>query len=416
MTESEALFERALKVIPWGTQTNAKRPDAALAGLQPYFIDEGRGCRIRDVDGRWFIDYRSALGPIILGYRHPAVDEAVREQLAKGSLFSMASPLEVMAAEQMTEMIPGLEQVRFLKTGNEANAAAVRLARAHTGRDVIVTCGYHGHGDWFSSGRGPGPLWCDRSRNGVPEALDRMVIPIPYGDRDALEQVFNERGPEIAAMITVPYDWGEHAAVDFLRRARALTTEGGAVLIFDEVLTGFRLAAGGARECFGVIPELSTYAKAMANGFPLAAFGGDRRVMAELDRVVITSTYAGEALSLAAACATMQTIASQPVLTHIWEMGRRLQQGFDHAAREVGVEARSIGLPPAVQFRFSDQREKDDAARAAFFRELYRRGIFPAVPFLLNFAHDPDAIDETIAAFREALEITAGEMGPVISR
>jgi glutamate-1-semialdehyde aminotransferase len=148
MTESERLYERARQLMPWGTQTNAKRPDESLAGIMPYFIEEGDGCRIKDVDGRWFIDYRSSLGPIILGYRHPVIDAAVKRQMEKGVLFSMASPLELRVATLMVDLIPGLEQVRFMKTGNEVNGCAVRLARAFTGRDDLITCAYHGHGVW----------------------------------------------------------------------------------------------------------------------------------------------------------------------------------------------------------------------------------------------------------------------------
>ena len=414
MTTSQELYERARRLMPWGTQTNAKRPDEALAGIMPFFIERAEGCRIQDVDGRWYIDYRSALGPIILGYRHPVVEAAVRAQLEKGVLFSMASPLELEVAERLTTLVPGLEQVRFMKTGNDANSAAVRLARAFTGRDHLVTCSYHGYGDWFACGKGKGSTWCPREGNGVPAALDALVTRIAYGDVEAAEEVFARKGDEIAAMIMVPYDWNENLAHDFVHRMRALTQRHGALLIFDEVLTGFRLALGGGREYFGVTPDLSTYAKALANGYPLSAFGGRRDVMSTLYDVIITTTYAGETLSLAAAQATLQILHDEPVIEHLWKMGARLQFGFDGAARTLGLDARAIGLPPAVQFHFSEDPETDAAAHHVFFRELYRRGIFAARPFLLSYAHQENDIDETLGAMKEALAVV-GEEVPALS-
>lgn len=393
--------------MPWGTQTNAKRPDPSLAGVMPFFIEQAEGCRIQDVDGQWYIDYRAALGPVILGYRHPVVDAAVRRQLEKGVLFSMASPLEVELAEQLTGIVPGLDQVRFMKTGNDANLAAIRLARAFTGRDVIATCGYHGHGDWFSCGQGPAPLWCERTGNGVPAALDAFVHRLPYGDVAAAERLFEEHGDRLAAVIMVPYDWNEHVGHDFVRRMRALTEAHGALLIFDQVLTGFRLALGGAQQYFGVVPDLTTYAKALANGYPISAYGGRRDVMEKLYDVILTTTYAGETLSLAAALATLRVLQEEPVLEHLWRMGERLRNGFDRIAGTMGLPARAFGLPPAVQFRFSPDPARDEAARHRFFAELYRRGVFAARPFLLTYAHQEADIDETLAAMEAALAVVA---------
>jgi glutamate-1-semialdehyde aminotransferase len=399
--------------MPWGTQTNSKRPDPSLAGVMPLFIERAEGCRIQDVDGRWYVDYRAALGPVILGYRHPVVDAAVRAQLEKGVLFSMASPVEVEVAEELVRLVPSLEQVRFMKTGNDANLAAVRLARAFTGRDVIATCGYHGHGDWFSCGQGPAPLWCERAGNGVPAALDAFVHRLPYGDEAAAERLFRAHGDRLAAVIMVPHDWNEHVGHAFVRRLRALTEAHGALLVFDQVLTGFRLAPGGAQEFFGVVPDLSTYAKALANGYPLSAYGGRRAVMEKLYGVILTSTYAGETLSLAAAQATLRVLRDEPVVAHLWRMGERLQQGFDRAAEALGLEARAFGLPPAVQFRFSPDPERDEAARRVFFGELYQRGIFAARPFLLSYAHREAEVDETVAAMEAALPAVAAHAAPV---
>jgi glutamate-1-semialdehyde aminotransferase len=407
LTKSHELFERASKRIPWGTQTNAKRPDESMADVQPRFIEKAEGCRICDVDGNWYIDYRSGLGPIILGYRNQDVDDAVRRQMEKGVLFSMASPLEIEVAERLCGMVLGLEKVRFLKTGSEVNNAALRLARAFTGRDKIVTCGYHGHADWFACGDGPEPAWFPREGNGVPRALDQLAYRVDYGDTERLRMVFEEAGSDLAAMIMVAYDWRDEVADEFVRLARQLTQESGAVLIFDQVLTGFRLATGGAQQYFRIIPDLTTYAKSIANGYPLAAYGGRADIMDKLEDVLLTSTYAGETLSLAASGETLRIIAEERVVDHIWDMGIRLQVGFNELAAAAGLEAVSIGLPPAPRFRFSHDPEVDMAARNSFFRGLYARGIFAADPFLISFSHKTTDIDETLSAMKLALEDVA---------
>lgn len=396
-------FERATRLIPWGTQTNAKRPDPALGSAMPPFLDRAEGCRVRDLNGKWYIDYRSALGPIILGYGHPAVDEAVRHQLDSGVLFSMASPLELDLAERLVSSVPGLDQVRYLKSGNEVNHVAIRLARAYTSRDTIITCGYHGHGDWFSCGAGASTPWAwPRKGNGVPELLDQFIIKVPYGDIDELESAFASQGSEIAGMMMVPYDWNENVAHDFVHRARELTDNNGSVLMFDQILTGFRLALGGAQEFFGTIPDLSTYGKAVANGFPLAVVGGKKEVMKMFDRVMVTTTHAGETLSLAAGLATLGVLQAEPVLDHIWKMGTELQDGFNRIAARAGLAARAYGLPPAVQIRFSDDVDEDILMRRHVFGELLGLGIFPNTPFLINYAHKDEHIRETLTAIESA--------------
>ncbi len=407
MNENERLYKKATELIPWGTQTNAKRLFPDMDNQMPAFIEQADGCRIKDVDGRWYIDYRCSLGPIILGYRYPEVDKAVRAQMKKGVLFSMASPLEIDVAELLVDMIPGIEQVRFMKTGNDANSAAIRLARAYTGRDRIATCGYHGYADWFSCGTGRAPSNFPREGNGVPKALDSFVTRLPYGDIDALHELFDEHADSLAAVITVPYDWNELVGHEFLKTLRELCDKNGTVLIFDQVLTGFRLAKGGAQEYFGVIPDLSTYAKAMANGYPLSAYTGKKEIMQKLNDVIITTTYAGETLSLAASKATLTVMNREPVQEYIWKMGKRLMGGFDTIAAEMGISYRTFGLPPAIQFHFDDDPAINNKLQTIFFRELFRGGIFATRPFLISYSHQPGDIDETIEVMRHALTVVA---------
>lgn len=415
MSHNSDFYQRALRTIPWGTQTNAKRLDPAMGEAMPAFIERAEGCRMMDLDGKWYIDYRSALGPISLGYKYPIVEAAVRAQLDKGVLFSMASPIEVEVAEAMCAMIPGMEQVRFMKTGNEVNTAAIRLARAKTGRSKIAICGYHGFDDWFGCGTGKAPTSFPREGNGVPPELDPLVIRLPYADTDYARQVFAEHGHELACVLTVPYNWDAVVGHEFLAYLRQATTAHGAVLIFDQVLTGFRLARGGAQEYFGIIPDLSTYAKAIANGYPLAAFGGKYEFMDALDHVIITTTYAGETLSLAAAAATLNVMRTELVHKHIWKQGQKIMDGFDRLAADLGKPWHSFGLAPAAQFHFSDNEGENVALRNAFFRGLFERGIFPARPFLINYSHDNTAIDETLVAFQGALEDVAALESHVVS-
>ena len=399
-------FRRASALMPWGTQTSSKRVDPALAEVMPAFINQAEGCRIQASDGRWFTDYRSSLGPVILGHRHPAVEAAVLEQLQKGVLFSMASPLELEVAERMLALLPWAEQVRFVKSGHTANAAAVRLARAFTGRDHLITCGYHGHSDWFAAGAGEVPLWTHRAGNGVPTMLDGLVSRVAYGDTTALERLFEARGRQTAAVILTPCPALDEPSPSFVQAARSLASSVGALLSFDEGLSGFRVDMAGGAGLLKVTPDLATYAKALANGYPLAALAGRRDVMTCLERVIITETYAGETLSLAADAATLETFVREPVIDHIQRTGLRLKDGFNAIAQRIGLGAEARGLPAMPWFQFHQDPTADAAARLAFHRGLFERGIFPHHPFLLSFAHTEAVVDETLEAFEGIL----GEM------
>ncbi len=389
-------FQQALAFMPWATQTNAKRWRPEWGEAMPPFIQRARGCRLWDLDGREYIDYRCALGPIILGYCHPVVDAEVRQQMQKGTLFSMASPIELETAQAILQNVPWIEQIRFMKTGADACASCVRLARSYTGRDHILTSGYHGYQDWFTAN------W---PHSGVPVALRQFVHEIAYGDLDAVEQVFSQFGNHLAAAIVVPYEWNEDVRKDYLELLRQKCDEYGALLIFDEVLTGFRLARGGARDYFGVTPDLAAYAKAMANGYPVSAFAGKKPYMQMLEKTIITTTYAGETLSLAASKATMKVMQNEPVHEHIFAMGRRLQHGFAETIRETGAPAHAAGLPPApfIQFDLGEDEENLSWQNQLFSR-LFELGIFPNERWFINYAHRESDIDQTLEKLRIALK------------
>ncbi|HEX9005698.1 MAG TPA: aminotransferase class III-fold pyridoxal phosphate-dependent enzyme, partial [Bacteroidota bacterium] len=282
MKPSDELFQRALRLTPWGTQTKSKRPYPFFEETMPKFIVRGKGCRVWDMEGKEYIDFRLALGPITLGYCNEEVDNAVRAQLNNGVLFSMASPLEAELAGLIARSVPNVDMCRFLKTGADANLTNVRIARATTGRDLIVTCGYHGSTDWFATAGSP--------ENGVPSFMQDYVRTLNWGDSEAAEKVIRHLGDRIACVVTVPWDMNEDTSGDFVRHLRKLTEEYGILLVLDEVLTGFRLALGGAQEFFGVKADLVSYAKALANGYPLSAAAGGRNVMENLDRCKMTTT------------------------------------------------------------------------------------------------------------------------------
>ncbi len=395
MQKNQALYKRASSCMPWGTQTNAKRLQPGLADVMPAFIERAAGCRLWDVDGREFIDYRSALGPIILGYCHPQVDAAVREQMKKGVLFSMASPIELQAAEAIMENVPWLEQIRFMKTGADACTSCVRLARAYTGREDILTCGYHGYHDIFAL-NWPNP--------GVPNAIRETVHEVAFNDLEAVDRIFNDHGETLAAAIVVPDDWGVERGGAFLKRLRQHCDKAGTLLVFDEVLTGFRLGLAGAQEYYGVTPDLAAYAKAMANGYPVSAFAGKREFMSVLEETIITTTYAGETLSLAACCATMKIMREEGVQQHIFAMGRRLRDGFDEILRESGLPIQAAGTAPVPYLHFcSGDKQQDQILKDRLFSSLFERGVFPNDVWLINHAHQNADIDQTLDMFRKSV-------------
>jgi glutamate-1-semialdehyde 2,1-aminomutase len=397
MKRSDIHFEEALKLIPWGTQTNAKRPYPQFDNEMPKFIERGKGCRIWDMEGKEYIDYRLALGPVTLGYCYDEVDDAVREQMKKGVLFSMASPIELELAQLLHEAIPNAEMVRFMKTGEDANLCNVRIARAYTRRDMILISGYHGYPDWFAVDDSP--------KNGVPVILKDYVKVIPWGDCDEAERLIKQYNERIACVVSIPYDQNDDISGSYIKHLRKLTQEQGILLVMDEVWTGFRLAYGGAQELFGVKADLASYAKAMANGYPISTYVGKREYMEMLNTFRITTTYAGETLSIAAAIATLKIMKRDKVHDHLNAMGKRLMDGFTRIAAECGVQAVVAGLPPSPYLKFNGPDKLYNARlEYLWFRELLREGVFVILRWFLCYSHKESDIDETIEKARKALK------------
>ncbi|WP_168429482.1 MULTISPECIES: aminotransferase class III-fold pyridoxal phosphate-dependent enzyme [unclassified Microbacterium] len=382
--------QRALAVIPVGSSTNSKAP--TLLPEEPEVIVRGRGCRVWDDRGREFIDYRCALGPVTLGYADPTVDAAIRAQLDDGILFGHPHPLETTTAELFCSLVPGAEAARFLKTGGEALAAIIRIARAHTGRDRVVQIGYNGWLNSLAAGARVLPGATTDAVPGVPAALAALHHAVDWEDRATLDRLFLTRGSEIA-VILVAADYPDiPEAAGFYRYLRDLADRHGALVAYDEMVTGFRVALGGMAEATGVLPDLSVFGKGIANGMPLAVYCGRREVLGVLDRgeVVVTSTYGGETLSLAAATATMTAIRDRDVIARLLASGARLQNGMNSVFAEAGSDIRLVGHPACPQLVGAD------AQIQAFLRAAFRHGLSFYRVVYVNAAHTEADIDETL--------------------
>lgn len=392
--------QRALAVMPVGSSTNSKAP--TLLPEEPEVIVRGHGCRVWDDRGREFLDYRCALGPVTLGYADPTVDAAIRAQLDNGILFGHPHPLETTTAELFCSLVPGAEAARFLKTGGEALAAVIRIARAHTGRDRVVQIGYNGWLNSLAAGARVLPGATTDAVPGVPAALAALHHAVDWEDRATLDRLFLTRGSEIALILIAADYPAIPEAAGFYRYLRDLADRHGALLAYDEMVTGFRVAIGGMAEATGVLPDLSVFGKGIANGMPLAVYCGRREVLGVLDRgeVVVTSTYGGETLSLAAATATMTAMRDRDVIARLLASGTRLQNGLNAVFAEAGSGIRLVGHPACPQFVGAD------AEIQAFLRAAFRHGLSFYRVVYVNAAHTDADIDETLqraaVAVREA--------------
>lgn len=383
--------ERALAVMPVGSSTNSKAP--ALLPEEPEVIVRGRGCRVWDDRGREFIDFRNALGPVTLGYADPTVDAAITAQLADGILFGHPHPLETIAAELFCELVPGAEAARFLKTGGEALAAVIRIARASTGRDRVVQIGYNGWLNSLAPGARVLPGAAADVVPGVPASLAALHHQVAWEDRAALAALFAEHGSEIALVLVAADYPSLPDAAGFYGHLREMTSHHGALLAYDEMVTGFRIAIGGVAERFGVIPDLAVYGKGIANGMPLAVYCGRRDVLGVLDRgeVVVSSTYGGETLSLAAGVAVMTAFRDEDVVAELHRTGSRLQNGMNGILMRHGIAARLAGLEVCPQFVSDDPELIPRLLRAAF-----AEGVSLYSVVYVNRAHTDADIDDAL--------------------
>jgi glutamate-1-semialdehyde 2,1-aminomutase len=418
---SEELFARAVELMPGGVNS----PVRAFRGVggTPRFIESASGATMTDVDGRTYIDYVGSWGPMILGHADPEVIDALHAALGRGTSYGAPTELEVEMAEEIIAAVPSVEMVRMVNSGTEATMSALRLARGATGRDKIVKfegC-YHGHGDSLlvKAGSGVATLGLPDSP-GVTASVASNTITAPFNDASALEQVFDEHGDGIAAVIVEPVV-GNMGCVPpregYLQALRDITRRHGSILIFDEVMTGFRLARGGAQELYGVTPDLTTLGKIIGGGLPVGAYGGRRRIMEQVapaGPVYQAGTLSGNPLAMTAGLATLRRLRDRAVYERLEEAGRRLTEGLAEAAREVGVETvtNRVGSMFTTFFTGTPVTDWPSAAKSdrdlygKFFHAMLDEGVYLAPSqfeaAFIGVAHTDELLDQTVEAARRA--------------
>jgi glutamate-1-semialdehyde 2,1-aminomutase len=389
----------ARRVLGWGAATlDLHGLFAGPEGELPQFYESAQGCEVVDSTGRRYIDWYGCGGCVILGHRHPEVDDSISAQLRKGILIPSLHPLELEVAETICEIVPCAEAVAFGKNGSDALTAAVRLARTVTGRDIVLHHGFHGFQDWFAGS--------DSAVSGIPRERP-LVHPFPYNDLPALERLCKKFRGKVAAIVMEPTKH-ELPARGYLEGVRAIADRECALLVFDEVVTALRLGPGGAQSLFGVVPDLACLGKGLGNGMPLSAIVGRRELTAGFPRVGVGMTFQGEALSLAAARATLAIVRREPVAERLAFAGETLRREFDDECGKVGLPASLTGHPARMTARFPDVGPFPAAyLLGLFLTSCLEHGVLTSGTFLASFAHDDSALEKTSEAIRKSLRTVA---------
>lgn len=403
------IYEKAKQIMPPVTQTMAKGPGQYSVGACPIYLKKGKGARVWDVDGNEFLDWNAAIGPLSLGYGYPAVDNAIRAQLEDGITFSLMHELEYEVANLIHEIIPNAEAVRISKSGADVCSAAIRIARAHTGREKVVCCGYHGWHDWYIS--------VTSRANGIPEGVKELSYTFDYNNIDSLKAALT---PDVAAVILEPFVFDE-AKEGFLKEVHEVCKANGTLLIFDEMWTGFRIALGGAQEYFGVTPDLAVYSKAPANGMPIAFLTGRKDVMEHFNSsVFFFTTFGGEALSLAATMATINELKEKNVAQNLAEKGQILKDGYNALVEKLGMTAytKCKGYPCRTTVTLEAAVAEPLSVKAYFQQEMIKRGILWQGNHNMMYMHSLDDVNYTLSVYAEVLPLVKDciEKGDVATR
>jgi 3-aminobutanoyl-CoA transaminase len=401
ISKSLELYEQACTLVPGGV-LGARKPTDFINGEYPVFLDSAKGCRIIDVDGNEFVDFLCGYGPIILGYREEEVDRAVYDQVTgKGFCFTLTQKFQNRLAEKIKELVPSSEMSIFLKTGSDATTASIRIARAHTGKLKVMRCGYHGWHDW-----------CVEMKGGIPSKFFEDVFEFQYNRLDQLEQLMAEHGSDTAAVIMTPFGHPNHQemqipAPGFLEGVKDIARRYGAVLIYDEIRTGFRVSMGGAQQYYGVIPDISVLGKAIANGYPISVVTGKEEIMmAASHKLFISSTFFPNSDAFVAALKTIEILERDQVLEDIWTKGEAFMAKIQQAIDTHDVGAKLTGIPPMFYITFDKDAEGTyKAKRTDFYTQLIRKGFF-FTPFhhaYISYRHTPADLDQAMTAIDESL-------------
>lgn len=395
--KSTEFLTRAEATIPIGSQTFSKSRTQYPVGISPLFATRAKGPYIWDLDGNRYIDLVSNLASITLGYRNRKVDAAVRKQMNLGNGFSLPSTLEAVVAEKITSLVPSAEMVRFGKNGTDATSAAIRLARAYTGRDYVAVCGYHGWQDWFIG---------STSRNkGVPKKTSALTLTFRYNDIKSLEKIFSKHPKGIAAVILEPMT-NEFPENKFLNKTKKLCQKYGAVLIFDETITGFRFSKGGAQEVFQVIPDLSTFGKGIANGYPLSVVCGKKEIMKEMENIFFSGTFGGELLSLAAANIVLSMHLRDEVSPKLVKYGENLSKELERVISETEMSS-FLEIKGHSTWKFLNWKEVNEHSipelKTFFMQEMFRRGVLILGTHNVSLSHATAIQRSVIRVYEEVL-------------
>ncbi len=409
--KSLEMFKKAERLIPGGTQLLSRRPGQFAYGVSPIFAERAKGAYFWDIDGNEYVDMVMSVDAVILGYCDPDIDKAAIGQIKKSTIFSILHPIEIELAEEIIRAIPCAEMVRFGKSGGEADAVAIRIARGFTDRDKVVFCGYHGWHDWYIAANLESPdalnrhLLPDVPTRGVPKSLSGTAIPFEYNSLSSLKEVMEKNKKEVACVIMEPSK-ASLPKKGFLEGVKELAHKHGALLIFDEVNTGFRLALGGAQEFYGVTPDMAVFGKDIANGYPLTAVVGHRDVMKASKEMFISSTFWDDNSTIAAGLACIRKIKRENVIEHIWKMGEEYIKGWKEIVRKLGIKAELKGLPcmTSIVFNYKD-KSFVNGLKTLYCQELAKRGIFAGGYFPVSFAHKEKEIDKILEAAEGGLFI-----------
>ena len=395
--ESERLLRLAEAVIPLGSQTFSKSRTQYPVGVSPFFASKGSGSYLWDVDGNKYVDLVASLAAVTLGYGDPEINKAVKRQLKKGVSLSLSSKLETVVAEKIINLVPSAEMVRFAKNGSDATSAAVRIARYFTGRDHIISIGYHGWHDWY--------IGSTTRSMGVPSAVQALTLSARYNDLSHVENLFEEAKGDVAAVILEPMN-SVDPAPGYLESLRNFCSSNNILLIFDEVITGFRFARGGAQELFGVTPDLSCFGKGIANGFPISVIAGRREIMEGFKEVFFSGTFGGELLSLTAANVVLDKVRDNRVIPELYRVGQAIQQGL------LGEISRNkyefVNLSGNPTWTFLNWTLSSDAlqnkVKTYFLQEMFKRGILVLSTNNVTTTLSQKDISKILTAYAEVFE------------
>lgn len=385
--KSREMWERSCQVLVGGGQAH-KRPVDTMKLGGPSFVARAHGGRFWDVDGHEYVDFLLAYGPIVLGYANAAVNEAIRRQMEDGTVYSIEHPLEIELAEKLRSLIPGADMLMYFTGGSSATAGAIRVARCHTGREVIIRCGYHG---WFD--------WTQPGGKGVPRVMSELIQGVPYNDLNALEDLLKKNAGNVAGVIIESIQ-GAGPSPGYFDGVRRLCDEHGCVFILDEVKTGFRFDLGGAQKRFGIRPDVSCFGKAMCNGYPGSVVVGRRDIMAGRTDTHLAATFHGDLLSTVAALVTIRELEAHDGIGQFWRQGQRLLDGLQAVFDETGAPLRVVGYPPMPGVQATTDKGN---ALVEFCAGMQRRGIYVTPhPWFLCLEHTDADVERAIDAARGA--------------